>query len=201
MNSLQRAASVLPKIAISRVFDPASSKTLSRLLRLQPFTLGGSGHFKAVAAVPLAPNTVINTFRAPVSSHATMHTICLGAGTHVAPTHGAEFISHACSGTNVKVVVAGPAVGMLVVTKHVAAGEDLSFKCVVAARRRAARLPWLTRALRSYETSEWALSCPFECACPSCLASGTKRVVRGFAVRCLRARARTHTRALRSVPD
>jgi len=133
----------------------------SRFIELVPFEVAGVGHGrKAVARCNLAPNTVINEFFDPVMTRPTMHTICLGANVHVAPTYGAEFISHACAGTNTRILV-GASSGKVVVTKPVAAGEDLSF---------------------NYETTEWVLSCPFECACASCLASGSKRLVRGFAV-------------------
>jgi hypothetical protein len=187
---------------------------LSRYIQLVPFeflTASGlkSAGRKAVAAQGLAPGTVINHFFEPVLTRPTMHTICLGEHYHVAPTQGAgafvcvcvsaptltpsprsEFISHACEGSNTRILVGAPQQGgKVVVTRPVAQGEDLSF---------------------NYNTTEWIMSCPFDCACASCTLSPSKRQVRGFAflspsermkiyhettpwIRSLAARSQSHT--------
>jgi hypothetical protein len=116
----------------------------------------------AVAARDLKAGTVINEFSAPVFRGPTMHTVCLTNGIHVPPTFGAECISHACGlDTNISMVVQPDARSVkVVVTKDTACGEDLCF---------------------NYNTTEWTMSCPFECSCHSCRAEGQSRLVRGFA--------------------
>lgn len=115
---------------------------------------------KAIARVPLAAGTVINVFREPVEGRPTMHTVQFDETTHVAPTLGAEFISHACAGTNTRIVVHDDRkAASFVVTKDVDAGEDLSF---------------------NYNTTEWDMNSPFPCECADCKASGVTRSVRGF---------------------
>lgn len=117
---------------------------------------------KAIAARDLKAGTIINEFSAPVFRSPTMHTVCLTEGIHVPPTFGAECISHACGlDTNVSMVVQPDARSVhVVVTKDTACGEDLFF---------------------NYNTTEWTMSCPFQCSCHTCQAEGRSRLVRGFA--------------------
>lgn len=117
---------------------------------------------KAIAGRDLKAGTVINEFSAPVFRQPTMHTVCLTNGIHVPPTFGAECISHACGlDTNVSMVVQPDAKSVkVVVTKDVASGDDLCF---------------------NYNSTEWTMSCPFECSCHTCLSEGKNRLVRGFA--------------------
>lgn len=116
---------------------------------------------KAVAAQDLTAGTIINEFREPVFDHPTMHTVCLSESVHVAPTEGAEFISHACADTNCRIVVSSDGkVGRVTVTKPVRKGEDFSF---------------------NYNTTEWRMSCPFTCVCSSCSKLEAPRLVAGFA--------------------
>jgi hypothetical protein len=91
-----------------------------------------------------------------------MHTVCLTNGVHVAPTFGAEFISHACGlDTNVSMIVQPDAHSCkVVITKDTSLGEDLYF---------------------NYNTTEWTMSCPFQCSCHVCRNEGKSRLVRGFA--------------------
>jgi hypothetical protein len=117
---------------------------------------------KAIAAKDLKIGTVINEFYAPVFRHPTMHTVCLTNGIHIAPTFGAECISHACGlDTNVSMVVQPDAKSCkVVITRDTACGEDLVF---------------------NYNTTEWTMSCPFQCSCHVCQNEGKSRTVRGFA--------------------
>ena len=117
---------------------------------------------KAIAGRDLKAGPVINEFSAPVSRHPTMHTVCLTNGVHVPPTYGAECISHACGlDTNVSMVVQPDAKSVkVIVTKDTAYGADLYF---------------------NYNTTEWTMSCPFQCTCHVCQRDGTSRLVRGFA--------------------
>jgi hypothetical protein len=137
---------------------------LSRFIALTPMIIPGLGVSgrKAVARTTLEAGTVLNEFAQPVFTRPTMHTVCLSASVHVAPTQGAEFISHACADTNTRITVSANGLqGKVVTTRKVFEGEDLSF---------------------NYQTTEWILSCPFQCACKSCcLAAGDKVIIRGFA--------------------
>lgn len=112
---------------------------------------------KAVAKVPLQAGTVINVFAEPVKSSPTMHTVQFDDRTHVAPTDGAEFISHGCFGTtNTRIIVDEDcASASFVVTRDVEAGGDLSF---------------------NYNTTEWHMNSPFVCQCASCQAGHTRKV-------------------------
>ena len=115
---------------------------------------------KAVAAVALKAGTVINTFVHPVLRSPLMHTVQFDDKVHVAPTDGAEFISHWCEDTNTRIVVAEDRrSAQFVTTCDVQAGDDLSF---------------------NYNTTEWSMNSPFLCACPACEASQHPRYVRGF---------------------
>jgi len=116
---------------------------------------------KAIAGMDLPMGTVINEFTAPVFRNPTMHTVCIANGIHVAPTFGAECISHACGpNTNVSIRVNSNERGAkVVVTKDVPKGEDLYF---------------------NYNTTEWTMSCPFQCSCQKCQAEGKSRLVQGF---------------------
>jgi len=116
---------------------------------------------KAVARTALKAGTVVNYFDAPVVSRPLMHTVQFDEQVHVAPTEGAEFISHWCEDTNTRIVVAEDRRSAeFVVTQDVHPGEDLSF---------------------NYNTTEWDMESPFVCACPSCQARAQgPRLVRGF---------------------
>mmetsp|Transcript_15203 Transcript_15203/g.18809 ORF Transcript_15203/g.18809 Transcript_15203/m.18809 type:complete len:221 (+) Transcript_15203:471-1133(+) len=114
---------------------------------------------KAVAKIHLKAGTLINEFVAPVLTAPTMHTVQLCERVHVAPTRGAEFISHACTNTNTRIMVDSENyVGRFFVTRDVEAGEDLSF---------------------NYNTTEWDMNSPFACSCESCRATNSKHI-RGF---------------------
>jgi hypothetical protein len=116
---------------------------------------------KAIAARDLKAGMVINEFSAPVYRQPTMHTVCLTNGVHIPPTFGAECISHACGlETNISMVVQPDARSVqVVVTKDTAMGEDLCF---------------------NYNTTEWTMSCAFQCACHACQSEGKSRLVNGF---------------------
>ena len=149
------SAAAATATAASKVVVPTTAA-----IRLTAHPVKGT---TAVAARDLEPGWVINEFRSPVLRRPTMHTVCLDETTHVAPTQGAEFISHACgSCTNVRIAVADDAQSArFVVTKPVRQGEELAF---------------------NYNSTEWEMSCPFECGCPSCTAraTGQRRLIRGF---------------------
>lgn len=116
---------------------------------------------KAVANVALQRGQVINRYNAPVFSSPTMHTVCLTESIHVAPTFGAECISHACGVDipNTAMKVVGSEV-QVVVTRDVSEGQDLFF---------------------NYNTTEWTMSCPFDCLCPHCTSPGrSSKRVQGF---------------------
>lgn len=116
---------------------------------------------KAVANVALKAGTVINTFQTPVLNRPTMHTVQFDEHIHVAPTDGAEFISHWCEDTNTRIVVAEDRQSaQFVTTCDIEPGQDLSF---------------------NYNTTEWDMNSTFFCACPSCVASQSgPRNIRGF---------------------
>jgi|GEM_PF-1462816 len=115
---------------------------------------------KAVARNDLLRGTIINVFRSPILSSPTMHTVMLDEATHVAPTEGAECISHACDATNTRIIIHEDRKGAsFVVTEDVAAGEDLTF---------------------NYNTTEWDMNSPFTCQCAACKQKGFPTVVRGF---------------------
>ncbi|GBG34894.1 Hypothetical Protein FCC1311_111172 [Hondaea fermentalgiana] len=143
-----------PKFALRRLTTVL--KTGDALELVQTENIGR----KAIAKVALQPGTVINVFEEPVESRPTMHTVQFDETTHVAPTLGAEFISHACADTNTRIVVDEDCrSASFVVTKPVEAGEDLFF---------------------NYNTTEWDMNSPFACACPACQAAGKTTNVQGF---------------------
>lgn len=137
-----------------------SSKQFNEFIKV----VDGPAHIgrKAVAAKNLTPGMVLNEYSHPVFRTPTMHTVCLDGVIHVAPTYGAEFISHQC-GPNCNVqmqVQPDRKSAKVVVVKPVLQGEDLAF---------------------NYNTTEWTMSCPFSCGCSVCLASGKAKHVGGFA--------------------
>ena len=89
------------------------------------------GH-KAVAKMDLPAGTCINEFDAPVLTAPTMHTVQINETTHVAPTRGAEFISHGCEVANTRILIDDKnLIGRFFVTQDVRAGEDLFFNVSV----------------------------------------------------------------------
>ena len=137
-----------------------SDTPLSPLLRL--VDAGPVGR-KAVASQPLVPGQVLTTFKAPIEAEPTMYTVCLDDNVHVSPNRGTEYISHACGHTNTRIDVErvsdSEIQASFVVTKPVEENGHLCF---------------------NYNSTEWELSCPFECACEACLESGVTAQVRGF---------------------
>lgn len=131
---------------------------------------------KAIAKHALASGAVLNVFKFPVLTYPTMHTVQLTEGVHVAPTDGAECISHQCGpDTNSAVVVADDCQSAaFVATRDVAEGEEMTF---------------------NYNTTEWEMSSPFPCVCKACQAKSTSgaaavsQVVRGFKYLTLKQRA------------
>lgn len=116
--------------------------------------------YKAVASRDLKKNEIINTFSSPIHQVPNMHTVCFDEDVHVPPNNSAEFISHACSNTNTKIMVSSQSdYANFVVTKDVKAGEDLSF---------------------NYNTTEWHMSTPFLCGCGACKQKQFPSIVRGF---------------------
>jgi predicted RecA/RadA family phage recombinase len=92
---------------------------------------------KAIARHALPRGAVLNVFKSPVLTYPTMHTVQLKEGVHVAPTDGAECISHQCGpDTNSAVVVADDCKSAaFVTTKDVAEGEEMTFNVRTAACR------------------------------------------------------------------
>jgi hypothetical protein len=116
---------------------------------------------KAVANKPLKKGQVINSYKAPVFGKPTMHTVCFSETIHVAPTFGAECIAHACGVTvpNVLMEIVDGKSANVVLARDVEEGTDLYF---------------------NYCSTEWTMSCPFQCQCPDCQTLGKSNQVQGF---------------------
>jgi len=155
------AAAAQPQFAAT---TSASRPTIEEITRSAIKVVDGPKNVgrKAIAAKDLKTGMVINEFSQPLFRQPTMHTVCLTNGVHVPPTFGAEFISHACGpDTNISMVVQPDARSVkVVVTKDTKCGDDLYF---------------------NYNTTEWTMSCPFQCTCHVCMNEGKSRLVRGFA--------------------
>jgi hypothetical protein len=113
-------------IMSSLVVNLARKVTTTSVLSLVNCPVVGK---KAVAKHALPRGAVLNVFKTPVLTYPTMHTVQLTTDVHVAPTDGAECISHQCGpDTNSAVVVADDfKSAAFVTTRDVAEGEEMTF--------------------------------------------------------------------------
>jgi hypothetical protein len=117
-------------------------------------------HDYAVANFDLEIGTVISRSSNEIYDKPDMHTICVDENTHVTPDGNGKYLSHACSeGINCSVLVNIITKSyMVVTTKKVSAGDTLAF---------------------NYNTTEWDMSSPFQCACVTCK-KDKSRLISGF---------------------
>eukprot|EP00516_Mucochytrium_quahogii_P006093 CAMPEP_0203755508 /NCGR_PEP_ID=MMETSP0098-20131031/8948_1 /ASSEMBLY_ACC=CAM_ASM_000208 /TAXON_ID=96639 /ORGANISM=" , Strain NY0313808BC1" /LENGTH=185 /DNA_ID=CAMNT_0050646997 /DNA_START=91 /DNA_END=648 /DNA_ORIENTATION=- len=113
----------------------------------------------AVAAMDLKAGWTVNVFDGPVVEKPGSHTIQLDEHVHIAPTDGAEYISHKCQDTNSQFMISPDRkTAFVVITADVEQGQPLTF---------------------NYNTTEWAMDAPFRCECQSCKDENSPRVIQG----------------------